>query len=157
MAPAMANGRCYHHGGPSPIGRRNGRFRYGRYTKKALAERAQAKLLRKQAKQEALSKIGEGWWAKHLLAEAFKLETAWMDRYERIGPKPGRRPKKPKPRPEFPDGYDCANPLHRGMFTKQAKARRAAERELARASMAKIDEIFAKRRAAKRMKRLKLR
>jgi hypothetical protein len=124
MAPAMANGRCHKHGGPSPIGRANGAFRYGRYTKKALEECAQAKLLRMQAMQEAQSGIGDRWWAKHLLDEAFKLETAWIDRFERIGPKPGRKPKHGK-RPLFPDGYDCANPFNRGRFTAQAKAERA--------------------------------
>jgi hypothetical protein len=43
-SPAMANGRCRMHGGPSPgapRGKANGNYRHGRFTGEAIRERRQ--------------------------------------------------------------------------------------------------------------------
>jgi hypothetical protein len=123
LAAAMPNGRCRMHGGNAAFGRRHGMFRTGRYTKKALEERAQAKQLVLEAKRDA--REGFPSLAKQKIEEAYALETAWMDRYERLGPKPGRRAPHGK-RPEFPNGYsNIKNPWNSGLFTKEAKAARA--------------------------------
>jgi hypothetical protein len=123
------------HGGNAAIGRANGAFRTGRYTKKAIEEREQAKLLVMEAQQDARDGFPE--LAKRKIREATALEMAWLDRYERIGPKPGRRPKHGK-RPLFPNGYtNIAHPENRGRYTKPAKAADAELRMLfARATAA---------------------
>lgn len=139
--PAMANGRCRLHGGHAPIGRANGNWRTGRYGKLAKSERVQAKLLLLQAKQ--LARDGFPSLAKQKIAEAGELERAWMDRYLRIGPKPGPKPKPRKPR-SMPGGYP--NTLGFGQFTKEAKAARAAERLERAQMMARIKTLGKRRR-----------
>jgi hypothetical protein len=140
MAAAMANGRCWVHGGPSPTGRANGSYWTGRYTKMAKAEREQAKALRLEAKQDA--RDGFLWLAKKKIEEALALELAWLDRHERIGPPKRRRPRR---NPRFmPGGYPNTNGA--GRFTKAAlAAARAARLEAAFVQVALIERQIARR------------
>jgi hypothetical protein len=154
----MANGLCRVHGGLSLSGRANPAFRTGKFTKQAIEERAMAKLMRKEAEAEYLHAVRP--FARYgvrnsldvkearqrleeKLAEALRLEFAWVDRHwprdaaGRLLYAPTRRRYRPRRRRESPEGYNCANLMNRGRFTKQAEAQRAAEREALAAAMAR--------------------
>jgi hypothetical protein len=147
----MPNGRCYHHGGPTPRGRAHGSFKTGQHTTLAREERAEARAIRKAARVEYLEavepylKFGatralEIVRAKRRydeeMAAALELELAWQDRHHPRGPDgkliwiPPKNWGKPrKPRRQSPDGYaNIKFPENRGKYTKAAKALRAALR-----------------------------
>jgi hypothetical protein len=150
---AMPNGRCKFHGGKAPSGRANGAFRTGKFTTQAIAERAEAKAMRRAAHAEYLDAVEPylRFGAKNAfevkaarrrydekMAEASKLELAWMYRHHPVDARgkliyqPTRRRYRRKRRPTFPSGYPNTN--GQGRFTKEAKA---ARREL-RAQIAMV-------------------
>jgi hypothetical protein len=49
------------HGGNAASGRRSGAFRHGKYTKQAIAARAQAELIRKEAELHVLAMASSRW------------------------------------------------------------------------------------------------
>jgi hypothetical protein len=49
--PAMKNGRCYYHGGPSLSGKEHGRYLHGLYTKEAKERRKLFAELMRQSRQ----------------------------------------------------------------------------------------------------------
>jgi hypothetical protein len=84
--------KCYVHGGATPRGRGHGAFRHGRFTAKAIEERAMAKELRKEVLRQwhhdSLMYRGAprllkeaAYRAEKELKRVLELELAWMDRH----------------------------------------------------------------------------
>jgi hypothetical protein len=156
----MANGRCRMHGGRAVSGRANGAFRLGRYTKQALLDREQAKLMRLEAAQDA--RDGFVSLAKKKLADATALELAWIARFHPVNTRgevfyvPTRRPPIRRKRREFPDGYtNIKNPMNSGRFTRAAKAQRAAAAAAVAMAFARVAAMPRKRKPMDRERALR--